>query len=201
MNFSQLLMVIWRHLAGTETNRNSDKMTTVRPFRCRDLLTYNNVNLDVLTETYGVSFYLTYLARWPEYFQALESVNGDLMGYIMGKAEGFVNNWHGHVTALSVAPEYRRLGLANKLMDILEEISEHKECYFVDLFVRQSNTIAIDMYKRLGYIIYRRVIGYYSSSGSNPDEDGFDMRKALSKDVNRQSVIPLTKPVRPEDLE
>jgi len=177
------------------------EMCTIRPFECTDLLTYNNVNLDVLTETYGVSFYLTYLAKWPEYFQALESVSGDLMGYIMGKAEGFSQSWHGHVTALSVAPEYRRLGVANRLMDSLENISEEKSCYFVDLFVRLSNTIAIEMYKRLGYTIYRRVIGYYSSSGSNPDEDAFDMRKALSRDVNKESVIPLTKPVRPENLD
>lgn len=44
----------------------------------------------------------------------------------MGKAEGSVarEEWHGHVTALSVAPEFRRLGLAAKLMDMLEEISE-----------------------------------------------------------------------------
>lgn len=42
----------------------------------------------------------------------------------MGKAEGVGENWHGHVTALTVAPEYRRLGLANQLMDILEDISE-----------------------------------------------------------------------------
>lgn len=45
---------------------------------------------------------------------------------VMGKAEGSVarEEWHGHVTALSVAPEFRRLGLAAKLMDMLEEISE-----------------------------------------------------------------------------
>ena len=42
----------------------------------------------------------------------------------MGKAEGHGTNWHGHVTALSVAPDYRRLGLAAKLMSGLEEISE-----------------------------------------------------------------------------
>ncbi|XP_003747157.1 N-alpha-acetyltransferase 20 [Galendromus occidentalis] len=176
-------------------------MCTIRPFVCSDLLTYNNVNLDVLTETYGVSFYLTYLAKWPEYFQTLESVSGDIMGYIMGKAEGFSRNLHGHVTALSVAPEYRRLGVANRLMDSLEEISEEKNCYFVDLFVRLSNSIAIDMYKRLGYTIYRRVLGYYSSSGSDPDEDAFDMRKALSRDEDKVSVIPLTRPVRPEELD
>ena len=42
----------------------------------------------------------------------------------MGKAEGMGEQWHGHVTALSVAPEFRRLGLAGKLMNGLEEISE-----------------------------------------------------------------------------
>lgn len=49
----------------------------------------------------------------------------------MGKAEGSVarEEWHGHVTALSVAPEFRRLGLAARLMDMLEEISER--CGFV----------------------------------------------------------------------
>eukprot|EP00968_Pinguiococcus_pyrenoidosus_P016295 scaffold1554_cov261-Pinguiococcus_pyrenoidosus.AAC.3 len=30
------------------------------------------------------------------------------MGYIMGKAEGKEDLWHGHVTAVTVTPEYRR---------------------------------------------------------------------------------------------
>lgn len=38
-------------------------MTTLRPFRCDDLFHYNNVNLDPLTETYNLAFYLMYLAR------------------------------------------------------------------------------------------------------------------------------------------
>ena len=51
----------------------------------------------------------------------------------MGKAEGIVQQeeWHGHVTAVTVAPEYRRLGIAAKLMSILEEISEK---YFYVMF-------------------------------------------------------------------
>ncbi|OBS82644.1 hypothetical protein A6R68_23364 [Neotoma lepida] len=77
-----------------------------------------------------------YLAHWPEYFIVAEAPGGELMGYskysttstflVMGKAEGSVarEEWHGHVTALSVAPEFRRLGLAAKLMELLEEISE-----------------------------------------------------------------------------
>ena len=42
----------------------------------------------------------------------------------MGKAEGGGEKWHGHVTALTVAPEFRRLGLAGTLMNNLEQISE-----------------------------------------------------------------------------
>lgn len=42
-------------------------MTTLRRFTCNDLFTFNNVNLDVLTETYNLPFYLSYLAKWPEY--------------------------------------------------------------------------------------------------------------------------------------
>lgn len=42
----------------------------------------------------------------------------------MGKAEGREELWHGHVTAVTVAPEYRRLGLAGMLMKSLEDISE-----------------------------------------------------------------------------
>ena len=42
----------------------------------------------------------------------------------MGKAEGLGENWHGHVTALTVSPDYRRLGMAATLMSWLEEASE-----------------------------------------------------------------------------
>jgi ribosomal protein S18 acetylase RimI-like enzyme len=43
---------------------------------------------------------------------------------VMGKAEGEGESWHGHVTAVTVGPEYRRLGLARKLMLFLEDVSE-----------------------------------------------------------------------------
>ena len=44
---------------------------------------------------------------------------------VLGKVEGKGDNWHGHVTAVTIAPEYRRLGLAKRLMDSLEHVSEN----------------------------------------------------------------------------
>lgn len=48
----------------------------------------------------------------------------------MGKAEGHGENWHGHVTALTVSPDYRRLGLAAALMNFLEDVSEKYEFFY-----------------------------------------------------------------------
>jgi N-terminal acetyltransferase B complex catalytic subunit len=85
-------------------------MATLRPFRADDLFKFNHINLDPLTETYNISFYMQYLAQWPSICATYEDHTGRIMGYILGKAEGHENLWHGHVTALTVSPEYRRLG-------------------------------------------------------------------------------------------
>lgn len=97
---------------------------------------------------------------------------------VIGKAEGASSERHGHVTALSVAPEYRRLGLSRKFMTWLEKVSdENYRGFFVDLYVRCVNYAAISMYEGFGYSVYRRVKEYYTNLGLglNPrdEEDGF----------------------------
>jgi N-terminal acetyltransferase B complex catalytic subunit len=171
----------------------------MRRFTCNDLFQFNAVNLDPLTETYNLSFYLTYLAKWPEYCQIAAGPGYQIMGYILGKAEGKGELWHGHVTAVTVAPEFRRQHLAQKLMRLLEDITEKvHDGYFVDLFVRKSNSVAIGMYEKFGYSKYREVLGYYSG----PDgENAYDMRKAMARDVHKKSIVPLTRPIQPEELE
>ena len=115
--------------------------------------------------------------------------------------QGVPTDWHGHVTALTVHTEFRRLGLAGKLMKTLEDTSERRKCFFVDLFVRASNTVAVSMYNKLGYVVYRRIKEYYSPSG--PDhtcEDALDMRKALSRDKDKRSMIPVKEMVSADDV-
>mmetsp|Transcript_5797 Transcript_5797/g.16570 ORF Transcript_5797/g.16570 Transcript_5797/m.16570 type:complete len:175 (+) Transcript_5797:247-771(+) len=172
-------------------------MTTMRRFTCDDLFNFNSINLDFFTETYNLPFYLQYLAKWPEYSVVAEGPGAQCMGYILGKAEGVGPGWHGHVTAVTVAPEFRRQRLAARLMDVLEDITvRHHDAYFVDLFVRSSNKLAIQMYTKLGYTLYRRVLGYYSG-----EEDAYDMRKAMPRDVHKNSVVPLDRPIHPHELE
>eukprot|EP00037_Helgoeca_nana_P014604 m.136345 g.136345 ORF g.136345 m.136345 type:complete len:184 (+) comp22627_c0_seq1:33-584(+) len=176
-------------------------MTTTRPFTCDDLFKFNRVNLDPLTETYNMNFYFKYLARWPDYFSLSESTSGRMMGYVMGKAEGQGKDWHGHVTAVTVAPEYRRLGLGKTMMDGLERISDSTyNAYFVDLFVRKSNDVAVEMYNKFGYEIYRTVLKYYTGDTIEENEDAYDMRKSLSRDPNKESMVPLGRDIHPHEL-
>ena len=108
-------------------------MTTLRPFEAEDLFRFNHINMDPLTETYNIPFYMQYCATWPSLCATYEDNNGRLMGYVLGKAEGERELWHGHVTAVTVSPEYRRLGVAKNLMAYLEDVSSVLyNAYFVD---------------------------------------------------------------------
>lgn len=129
---------------------------------------------------------------------------------VLSKAEGSSTEWHGHITAVTVAPEYRRLSLARSLVNRLELVSdEHYKGFFVDLYVRCNNALAISMYEGFGYSVYRRVREYYGAlgvgKGGKDEEDAFgeyrsaatvcgsystsiDMRKPLSRDPLRRSV-------------
>ena len=104
--------------------------------------------------------------------------------------------WHAHITALTVAPQSRRLGLARILTQSLERASDEHDAWFVDLFVRKSNEIAQALYKGMGYSVYRRVLDYYVDDAEKEEtahvqaaaEDAYDMRKPLKRDKDRKHV-------------
>ena len=87
-------------------------------------------------------------------------------------------------------------------MEYLEYVSDKiHDAYYVDLFVRPSNSIAQKMYRRLGYEVYQSVDKYYSpNTRSENSEDAYDMRKSLSKDVTKELMQPTGKKIKPSEL-
>ncbi|KAG2355154.1 hypothetical protein BDR07DRAFT_1427068 [Suillus spraguei] len=130
-------------------------MSVLSPFRANDLFRFKNIQVQ-----YGVTFYTTYLQRWSDLCFTQESPRGRLQSYILGKAEGVQTEWHDHITAVSVAPEY---------------CHEIYKGYFVGLYVRCNNTLAIKMYE---------VKEHYGNVGVGK----YDMRKCLSRDAAQQSI-------------
>ncbi|PWW73372.1 hypothetical protein C7212DRAFT_367301 [Tuber magnatum] len=111
--------------------------------------------------------------------------NTALTNAVMGKAKGTAKDWRGHVTVVTVAPDYRRLGLAKTMMDELERVQWQ--------FRRPV---------RMWYLAYRTVVEYYSSSscsgggggggkveGGGGDEDVYDMRKPMRRDKHQKSML------------
>ena len=115
-------------------------------------------------------------------------------------------------------------------MNILEQVSEKKNTWFVDLFVRENNTglflplksyfcdnydlqnfdlkfakprkAAHKLYTNLGYTVYRTILNYYGGgTGAVGEENAYDMRKSMSKDVKKETTIPLTRPVTADEIE
>ncbi|KAI1326888.1 N-acetyltransferase 5 [Xylariaceae sp. FL0255] len=185
-----------------------------RPFKPTDLDNFAKCNMDPLTETYDLSFYLQYYARWPTLFQVAVDQKGNILGYIMGKIESSPEYmkqsphylpWHAHITALTVAPEARRLGIGQILTKQLEDGSESANPWFVDLFVRKSNEKAIKLYEKMGYSVYRVVKDYYGDNPNDPSargEDAYDMRKPMPRDKTLKHIRKdgRNHAVQPEDV-
>lgn len=173
-------------------------MVSLNRWTLDDIWTYSRVNIDPYTETYGIPFYLYYTMQWPQLNWTVRNNSNTAVGYILGSAKTDPGKEKGHVTAVTVCDDNRRLGIASTLMGILEEMSD--KCYnaqFVDLFVRPTNTMAQTMYKKLGYVLYREIINYYETLGEN----GYDMRKSMPRDVEKKFMVPLPAPVRRDEVD
>ncbi len=80
----------------------------------------------------------------------------------------------GHITTIGVAPEYRRRGLARRLLAFAEEALRKRAVNTVFLEVRVNNLPAQKLYRKFGYATVQRLPKYYNSG-----EDGFLMVKSL----------------------
>jgi len=95
----------------------------------------------------------------------------EMMAFVVGMIEP---DNTGHVVALGVAPEHRRLGLGRRLMYEVEQGFLRRGVSTVRLEVRTSNAAAQSLYLNLGYRIVRRMPRYYTSG-----DDGYLMVKSL----------------------
>lgn len=56
-------------------------MSYTRPMTATDLLHFNPCNLDHLTETYNIAFYLEYFQKWPHLCKVIQSDDGRIEAY------------------------------------------------------------------------------------------------------------------------
>jgi [ribosomal protein S18]-alanine N-acetyltransferase len=92
---------------------------------------------------------------------AFDADAGDrLVGYLI--ISRYVDAWH--VMNVAVAPEYRRRGIASRMLGELFKLTEGDERRGYTLEVRVSNTVAIALYERLGFHVTGVRRGYYTDN-------------------------------------
>lgn len=129
-------------------------------------------NLLCLPENYQLKYYMYHGLSWPQVrhmshsiisassnfkshtfiFQlsfVAEDPRGQIVGYVLAKMEeDSEDDPHGHITSLAVKRSFRRLGLAQKLMDqTARAMVETFNAQYVSLHVRVSNRAALTLYK------------------------------------------------------
>ncbi|KAI3953384.1 hypothetical protein MKW92_014258 [Papaver armeniacum] len=151
-----------------------------------DLLCFPNED----AATYS-SFFTDSLLSWPQLFY-VAIYGGRIVGYVVAKivkedneeeekdddeeAEEDVEECEGYISCLGVHPSHRKLGIARKLMNVVENamVKQYGSKY-VSLHVRVSNHAAIKFYtEKLGYKIHDSTTKFIEDG-----EDGYHMKKHL----------------------
>uniref|UniRef100_A0A2M3Z6V1 N-terminal amino-acid N(alpha)-acetyltransferase NatA n=1 Tax=Anopheles braziliensis TaxID=58242 RepID=A0A2M3Z6V1_9DIPT len=153
----------------------------IRCAKPEDLMNMQHCNLLCLPENYQMKYYFYHGLTWPQLSYVAEDEKGNIVGYVLAKMEEpepGEESTHGHITSLAVKRSYRRLGLAQKLMNQASKaMVECFNAHYVSLHVRKSNRAALNLYTNsLKFKILEIEPKYYADG-----EDAYSMRRDLSE--------------------
>ena len=100
-------------------------------------------------------------------------------GAVLGYAGLLVVAGEGYITNVAVFPEYRRSGIAAKILEVYLNFAEANQLAFVTLEVRPTNTAAIALYQRYGFEEVGRRKNYYDL----PKEDALILTRYFDKEA------------------
>ena len=116
------------------------------------------------------------LAQLPDdrhVFIVAEADSGEVLGYV---GMMFVLD-EGYISNVAVSPQYRRMGIADRIIDELLQRAENLELSFVTLEVRESNTPARKLYEKHGF----SDVGIRKKYYTLPTEDAILMTSVLKR--------------------
>ena len=66
--------------------------------------------------------------------------------------------------SIAVLPEYKGMGLGQKLLEEVEIRAQEKDCSYIRLEVKKSNVRALQLYKKMGYLEFAIKAHYYDNN-------------------------------------
>ncbi|OQV21331.1 N-alpha-acetyltransferase daf-31 [Hypsibius exemplaris] len=159
----------------------------IRCAQVADLMNMQHCNLLCLPENYQLKYYMYHGLSWPQLSYIAEDDKKRIVGYVLAKMEEDDDEPHGHITSLAVQREYRRLGLAQKLMNqTARAMVEVYNCRYVSLHVRVSNRAAYHLYSVVLQFKTTETEPKYYADG----EDAYAMRRDLVEWAKEEGITP-----------
>ena len=90
--------------------------------------------------------------------------NKDIAGFIIAQIEIENTTMYGHIITINVTPNYRRKGIAQKLLKETETLLKQKGINEIHLEVKEDNTPAIKLYQTRGYQKIGKIEKYYGKT-------------------------------------
>ncbi|MEM1705369.1 MAG: GNAT family N-acetyltransferase [Thermosphaera sp.] len=143
----------------------------IRRFRRDDLESVLIVERECFSESERFDqLTFTYYLRLDSIFLIAEWCDKSVVGYALGFFEDPMTV---HLASIAVRPLFRRRGIGERLIEEFESIAREKGAKKIVLEVRVSNVVALNMYRKRGYRVVKRLPRYYGF------EDGYYMVKDL----------------------
>lgn len=130
-----------------------------------DILSLDNENF---SNNFEESFYLEYIQNQRVIVAEKEKnvIGYILFNQILDEAE---------IYKIVVSKDFRKKQIAFKIMEFFQDELKKNDVKKIFLEVRKNNILAINLYKKCGFIEIREIVDYYS----NPKENGIMMLKEV----------------------
>lgn len=136
---------------------------SIRQAERRDLLDILRIEKASFPQPWPYTAFVRFLDD-PGFLVATTSNNPSIVGYVVANTIPNHGRPIGHVKDLAVHPDYRRHGIADRLLDRVLSILTTQGVTRTKLEVRRSNESALALYEGHGFELRRVIPSYYDDS-------------------------------------
>ncbi|KAK3904797.1 acyl-CoA N-acyltransferase [Staphylotrichum tortipilum] len=124
-----------------------------------------------LSEPYSIYVYRYFLYQWGHLcFMALNPTDSSLIGVVICKLERHASHsaptLRGYIAMLAVAATYRGHGVATALVKMAIDAMAERDADEIVLETEETNTPAMRLYERLGFLRSKKLHRYYLNGNS-----------------------------------
>lgn len=149
---------------------DSAQYGVIRQFEPRDTTRILEIAEESLSEYYTGTLIMELYESWPEAFKVF-TVDDHISGFLIGARN---SPDEARILMFAVERKLRGKGIGNTLMQDFLAFCSKDGILSVKLEVKTDNDLAINFYKRFGFIVTSRLRAYYSDAS-----DAFSMWKII----------------------